>query len=551
MKFSWCDYLKDYRKEDVSREEMVIKEKWSKTASIIKEAFSDQYVTKTEAVEKIKTEFVDDKVAPKTIDISFLKENLKYVCDKVRDLAEGDIRIIINNGDKVKNSGSSEMDESAKAKKLTEGKKKAKKDDDEGEEDDEEKKSKKKDDDEDEKEPKKKSHHKKEKDDEEEDSEVIIDEPKAVEDIVGDEGVKEVKINFNKEKMEVEISEGDKPADIYEVTEDSAEEIIQFLKDFYENNDYAVDYEEDGENTISDKDKDLKGKEDVESGNEEGILDVNPEDTFDMKDFGMGESDKSKLSWKEFLAENQYHEVVKEDEVPTAPVTQSTEDQLSSAIEECVGKIATYKGTMWRVEKCEGDDLTLVNNAGETITAKKGEVELEPGEDVEEGKYCDTTKTGTGAMGHDMGEADDDTEKEEPMGEAVKYVAMKKKESSGSYTKTGGQKVNMPKAIPTPKSPKKDSKPVPTGSYTKTGGQKVKEPQAQAMPKSPKKDVKGVSTGSYTKQSNMKTLQTQAQGMAKSPKKDVKAAPSGSYTKTGGQKVKMPQAQGMPKAPKK
>ena len=598
MKFSWMNYLKDYRKEDVSKQEMIIKEKWQKTAKVIKEAFSDQYVTPAEAIQKVKTEFVDITVAPASIDIEFVKENQKYICDKIRSLNEGDIKIIINNGDKVKHSANSDMDEAVK---LTEGKKKGKSKKDADEEDDEEVM------------PKKKSHHKKvsKDDDEDEDDnnkEVIFDEPQSVEDIVGDDGVKEVKIIFDKEKMEIEIEEEDKPSDVYEVTEDSAEEIIEFLKEFYEKQEYVVNFEEVGEHTIDDEDKENKEKEDLEGNEEEEEhLDNAPQDSFEYEEGMYGESD-TKLSWKQFLAESRYHEkkviteheghdemedvgryeepqkdmigractydgrdcnIVKEvigeegkkyiiqfvdsgDEAEVcdyeleleggeAMYDEATEEATPVVEGECslIDKVVKYdgQGKLWLVISCseDGKELTLKDDKGETITVANDE-KVKPMEGVSE-----TTTPTTQVQG---------VHNPQGMGESVEhgkitFSMLKKKESTGSYTKSP---MKPKKNIADVKKPSAIRKKESTGSYTKQSNMKTLQKQAQGMPKNPKKDVKGVSSAGLTKAPSRPSRNV---ADVKKPKEMKKGISTGNYTKTGGQKVSEPHAQGMPKNPKK
>lgn len=90
-------YLRENFNEDTSSVEKIIQTKWNKVVSIIKEAFDDPFADKKTAIYKIQNEFVDKNIAPKTIDIDFLKNNMDYVIEKVNSLDEGEIRIIINN----------------------------------------------------------------------------------------------------------------------------------------------------------------------------------------------------------------------------------------------------------------------------------------------------------------------------------------------------------------------------------------------------------------------------------------------------------------------
>ena len=93
----FANYLKENFREDTSSAEKIIKSKWDKVTAIIKEAFDDRYADRKTAIYRIQNEFVDPKIAPKSIDVDFLKNNMNYVMDKVNSLDEGEIRIIINN----------------------------------------------------------------------------------------------------------------------------------------------------------------------------------------------------------------------------------------------------------------------------------------------------------------------------------------------------------------------------------------------------------------------------------------------------------------------
>lgn len=103
MSFKFLDLLSQYENENVDVVKKILENKQKKIDSIMKEAFYGDFVTKTEALLKIKTEFLNEKKAPKTIDISFLKENFDEIVDKVEMLNEGDIKIIVNNYDAPKN----------------------------------------------------------------------------------------------------------------------------------------------------------------------------------------------------------------------------------------------------------------------------------------------------------------------------------------------------------------------------------------------------------------------------------------------------------------
>jgi len=113
---NFLKYLSQYENEDVEKVEKILEQKKSKIDAIIKEAFFGDFVTKTEAIMTIQNEFVDEKKAPKTIDVKFLKENMTDVIKKVESLTEGDIKIVVNNyeGSKQKPTASviSDIDDS-------------------------------------------------------------------------------------------------------------------------------------------------------------------------------------------------------------------------------------------------------------------------------------------------------------------------------------------------------------------------------------------------------------------------------------------------------
>jgi len=90
-------YLKENFNEDTSTSEKIIKDRWDKVVAIIKEAFDDEYSDRRTALHRIQHDFINKSIAPSTIDVDFLKENMDYVVEKVNSLDEGEIRIVINN----------------------------------------------------------------------------------------------------------------------------------------------------------------------------------------------------------------------------------------------------------------------------------------------------------------------------------------------------------------------------------------------------------------------------------------------------------------------
>lgn len=95
MKF--LDVLKTEFGIDTSITESILATRAEKTQQVIKEAFAGEYVSKAAAADRINTDFINDKVAPKSIDMEFVKENKDYILSQVENLTEGDIKIIINN----------------------------------------------------------------------------------------------------------------------------------------------------------------------------------------------------------------------------------------------------------------------------------------------------------------------------------------------------------------------------------------------------------------------------------------------------------------------
>ncbi len=93
----FATYLKETFNQDVSKAEDIIKEKWNKVKAIMKEAFDGPYADKQTALNRIQNDFIDKTIAPSTIDVDFLKNNMEYVVEKINALDEGDIKIIINN----------------------------------------------------------------------------------------------------------------------------------------------------------------------------------------------------------------------------------------------------------------------------------------------------------------------------------------------------------------------------------------------------------------------------------------------------------------------
>lgn len=90
-------YLQDYEKENISAVADIVENNKLKEQQIIKEAFNSEFASKKEALFNLKNYFIDSKLAPKGIDIQYVRENLHDIAEKIENMNEGDIRIIIHN----------------------------------------------------------------------------------------------------------------------------------------------------------------------------------------------------------------------------------------------------------------------------------------------------------------------------------------------------------------------------------------------------------------------------------------------------------------------
>lgn len=333
MSFTMAQYLQDYRKEDITAEKEIIKTKWKKTVAVIKEAFSDKYVNVAEAKRIIINEFAKED-CPATIDQKFLKENLDYIIEKVENLSEGDIRIIINNGNKepkVKSADVDEIDE-AKGKKA---KKKSKKDDEEDlipEPDGEE---------------------------------VIVDEPTdadaiAVSTAEAPESA-EVLITFDKDSKTLSVKEGEEVIEEFAIEDqDALKQVVEFLKDFYSKHDYIVN--EEGIEDIGEVEKDEGEKEGGEGEESEGEKEgeegeaseglegsegsEGSEDEKEIEEYALPES--KGFTFADLLLEEEEAEVVEEAEVDKPKCS------------DLVGKAVEVKDKWYTVQSCDDSNMLKV-----------------------------------------------------------------------------------------------------------------------------------------------------------------------------------------------
>ena len=111
-------FLSNYEREDVSSIKHIVESNKTKECNIISEAFKGDYVSKKEALLMVENYFVDEVTAPKSVDVDYVKHNMDDIKDKIENLSEGDIRIIIHNHEdsKDKSGGVAYEEESAKPK---------------------------------------------------------------------------------------------------------------------------------------------------------------------------------------------------------------------------------------------------------------------------------------------------------------------------------------------------------------------------------------------------------------------------------------------------
>jgi hypothetical protein len=299
------DFLTEYRKENCEQEKKIIQEKWKKTLTIIKEAFSDELVNKSEALRVIKNEFTIDP--PKNIDSKFLSENLDYILEKVQGLNEGQIKIVINNSPKEKTVkekevDSFEIDEAKKGKKAK-------------------------------------------KDKEESDEEIIIDEPKDKLDVSTIEADElKVTISYDAESKMLSVIEGDETIEELEVLEpETLKDICEFLKNFYTTHDYIIDEIglEDVEGTKEHEENETSDEEKIEDSSEELSdipLEVEEESvTVESKSWGFAD----------ILSEN--FEALREDEkIAELP-----------KIETMVGRACEYKGKWYTIKEVSDNGMMV------------------------------------------------------------------------------------------------------------------------------------------------------------------------------------------------
>lgn len=111
-------FLGKYEKENVEDVKNIVESKKTMEDIVIAEAFKSEYPSKKEALFNIEHCFMNESLAPDSVDVAYVSENLEALKGKVESLTEGDIRIIIHNHEAPKDKGGSvEYEEGAPAKK--------------------------------------------------------------------------------------------------------------------------------------------------------------------------------------------------------------------------------------------------------------------------------------------------------------------------------------------------------------------------------------------------------------------------------------------------
>ena len=93
MKF--LELLETYEKVDVKKVKEIIAEKEKKLKEIIKECFAVPFTSPTEAISIIEKDYLTSNTTSKNVE--FIKENKDWVVNKIKNLTESEIKIIINN----------------------------------------------------------------------------------------------------------------------------------------------------------------------------------------------------------------------------------------------------------------------------------------------------------------------------------------------------------------------------------------------------------------------------------------------------------------------
>ncbi len=110
-------FLNKYENEDVTVVRDIVESNKKKEETIISEAFKGDYPSKKEALFVLENEFMNESLAPKSVDSDFVTAHIDEIKTKIEQLSEGDIRIIIHNHEDSKSGGGEAgFGEEAKAK---------------------------------------------------------------------------------------------------------------------------------------------------------------------------------------------------------------------------------------------------------------------------------------------------------------------------------------------------------------------------------------------------------------------------------------------------
>ena len=90
-------FLESYEGEDVSKTREILSTNKEKEDTIIKEAFNGEYTSQKEAILNLENYFISEDTAPKGVDIAYVVEHMDELKDKIENMTEGDIKIIIHN----------------------------------------------------------------------------------------------------------------------------------------------------------------------------------------------------------------------------------------------------------------------------------------------------------------------------------------------------------------------------------------------------------------------------------------------------------------------
>lgn len=494
MSFTMAQYLQDYRKEDIATEQQIIKTKWKKTVAVIKEAFSDKYVSVAEAKRIIRNEYAKGD-CPAHIDQNFLKENIEYIIEKVDNLSEGDIRIIINNGNKEPKVKSVDIEDIDEAK----GKKSKKKDKKEVEDD----------------EPIEPIG--------EPEEEVIIDEPTDADAIAVSTAeapeASEVLITFDKDSKTLSVKEGEDVIEEFEIEDQSAlKQVVDFLKDFYSKHDYIVNEEglEDIGEVEDEGEKEPEGEESEKEGGEvEAPEGEEGEKEEEIEEYALPEG--KRFTFADLLLEEEETEVVEEAEGDKPKCS------------DLVGKAVEVKDKWYTVQSCDdGNMLKVLDKDGQSSVVDIKDVtdwekDVLPKEKVEEGakkvpmgwlKKKSPTKGKSSALKSAIDKKKDVksqglTKSPSKPKQIITKVAIpkvvKKGESKANLTGKSGQK--SPSKVPAIKKVSVTKKDAPTSALT-------------AKPSAPKGKVSTVAVPKQT------VRDVKSKGYSKSPKKMITKSPS-------------------------